>query len=60
MEFACLVQNEAVREEYEDNFSDWGKAIIHYSKTTQLRNTALQSITEMYSDDTDESKSTCT
>ena len=37
-----MVQNTAIRDDFEEEFMKWGAAIINYCKECQAKNSALQ------------------
>ena len=50
-DFALVCKNANIREEFEDNFENWCKAVITYSK--KVNTTALQDEIRGFSDESD-------
>lgn len=50
LDFAFACKKDDIRDEFEDKFHDWAKAVIKYCKDTQVRSTALQAETAAYNE----------
>ena len=46
-----MCKSEPIREEFEEKFPLWAKAILKYCKETQIKSSALQMETVDFSDD---------
>jgi hypothetical protein len=51
IDFGLACQREDIRDNFEDNFPLWARAIIAYCKKTQVRSMALQNETANYNED---------
>ena len=58
-EFGDLLKQPNIRDHFEDQYPLWAKAIVNYSRKTQVKSAALQKETEEYNDD-DDDPGTCT
>ena len=50
-EFGLVRQCEPIREEFEEKFPLWAKAILRYCRETQVKSSALQLETVDFNDD---------
>ena len=51
-----MVQHDDIREEFEEEYMRWARAVVKYCKTTQVTNTAIRGVVHDYTEDTDDGK----
>ena len=50
-EFGLIMERQDVRERFDEDYMKWARAIIKYSKETQVKNSAIQLMVSVYSED---------
>jgi len=50
-EFGLIIERQNVRERFDEDYMKWARAVIKYSKETQVKNSAIQLVVSGYSED---------
>ena len=51
LDFDLICKRENLRDEFEESFPQWARAVVKYCKDTQVKSTALQAETEEFHED---------